>query len=392
VRSVLFKRLTNFFASWRGVIRLNKISKSGIRVAFYAEGNVFKGFLAPVIKAFTTELNQEICYLTSDPNDTFLSDPPHNVSAVYIGWGSAMIFSFQTLKFDVLAMTMPDLNLFHIKRSFHPVHYIYLQHSLVSSHMVYRTGAFDHFDSILCSGPHQITEIHEWEKINNLPSKELYEHGYAPLEMIMAGFSGCPKKPAPIDKSCRVLVAPSWGAEGVIDRGAAPLIECLLGAGHHVTLRTHPQSMRTSFAKIELLKKAFARHPDFEFDNDTSMFDSLYEADVLVSDWSGIALEYAFGLERPVIFIDVPRKVNNSRYTEMENIPLEVTAREQLGVILSPDKLDMAADLVASLSKDQKRFAEQAWKLRRKHVFNLGKSAKIGADIIKKIAEKQKRS
>jgi YidC/Oxa1 family membrane protein insertase len=150
--------------------------------------------------------------------------------------------------------------------------------------------------------------------------------------------------------------------------------------------------MRTSFAKIELLKKAFARHPDFEVDNDTSMFDSLYEADVLVSDWSGIALEYAFGLERPVIFIDVPRKVNNSRYTEMENIPLEVTAREQLGVILSPDKLDMAADLVASLSKDQKRFAEQARKLRRKHVFNLGKSAKIGADIIKKIAEKQKRS
>ncbi len=379
-------------ASWRGAIGLNKLSKSGIGIAFYSEGNAFNGFLRPVIKALTTDLDLEICYLTSDPNDTFLLDPSHNVTPVYIGWGSAMTYAFQTLKFDVLVMTMPDLNSFHIKRSLHPVHYIYLQHSLVSSHMVYRTGAFDHFDTIFCSGPHQIAEIREWESINGLAAKDIYEHGYAPLETIMQGFKAHLQSSPSTSKSRRVLLAPSWGPEGVIDRGAAPLIESLLEAGHYVTLRTHPHSMRTSFAKIEELKKTFTPHPNFDIDQDTSMFDSLYDTDVLVSDWSGIALEYGLGLERPIIFIDVPRKVNNPRYTELENIPFEVTAREQLGVVLSPDKLDTAADLVALLSEDQQRFAEQARQLRNDYVFNLGKSAKVGADLINKIAHQQKKN
>ena len=387
----MLKKINNFFSSWRGLFGLRKLLKSGVRIAFYSEGNAYRGFLEPVVEELTTGLNVKICYMTSDPADIFLLNPPYNVNPVYIGWGSAMIFAFQTLRFDVLVMTMPDLNLFHIKRSFYPVHYIYLQHSLVSSHMVYRTGAFDHFDSIFCSGPHQVAEIREWENINGLKAKKLYQHGYAPLETVMRGFNSyLGSSPRLLERGCRVLVAPSWGSEGIIDKGAAPLIESLLNAGHHVILRTHPQSIKTSFVKIHELKKIFMPHPNFEFDHDTSIFESLYDADVLVSDWSGIALEYGLGLERPVIFIDVPRKVHNSRYTEVTNIPFEVVAREQLGVVLSADKLDKAPDLVTLLTENKNRFAKQARILRHKYVFNLGKSAKIGATFIKQIAEKQK--
>jgi YidC/Oxa1 family membrane protein insertase len=314
---ILLKKISNFFSSWRGLISIKKLLKLGVRIAFYSEGNAYRAFLEPVVNELTRGLNLEICYLTSDPDDIFLDKPPYNVKPIYIGWGSAMIFAFQTLRFNVLVTTMPDLNSFHIKRSVHPVHYIYLQHSLVSSHMVYRTGAFDHFDSIFCAGPHQIAEIREWEAINNLEAKELYEHGYAPLETIMQGFeSHLRLSPSPPpNKSCRILVAPSWGPEGIIDRGAAPLIENLLVAGHQVILRIHPQSIKTSFTKIEELKKTFILYPNFKVDQDTSTFETLYDVDVLVSDWSGIALEYGLGLERPVIFVDVPRKVNNPRYT-----------------------------------------------------------------------------
>ena len=392
-RSLLLKKINNFFSSWRGLFDLRKLLKSGVRIAFYSEGNAYRGFLEPVVEELTTGLNIKICYMTSDPADIFLQNPPTNVNPVYIGWGSAMIFAFQTLRFDVLVMTMPDLNLFHIKRSFYPVHYIYLQHSLVSSHMVYRTGAFDHFDSIFCSGPHQIAEIREWEFINGLKAKKLYRHGYAPIETVMRGFKSylslSPSSPL-LKKSHRVLIAPSWGPEGIIDKGASPLIESILNAGHHVVLRIHPQSMKTSFTKIRELKKTFMSHSNFKFDPDTSMYESLYDADVLVSDWSGIALEYGLGLERPVIFIDVPRKVNNSRYTELKNVPFEVVVREQLGVVLSLNKLDKAADLVTLLTNDKNRFAKKARNLRDKHVFNLGKSAKIGATLIRQIAEKQR--
>ena len=58
--------------------------------------------------------------------------------------------------------------------------------------------------------------------------------------------------------------------------------------------------------------------------------------------------------------------------------------------MLSADKLDKAPDLVTLLTENKNRFAKQARILRHKYVFNLGKSAKIGATFIKQIAEKQK--
>mgnify|MGYP003326545469 CR=1 FL=1 len=42
--------------------------------------------------------------------------------------------------------------------------------------------------------------------------------------------------------------------------------------------------------------------------------ESLHRSDLMISDWSGAALDYALGLNKPVLFIDVPRKVNNLDY------------------------------------------------------------------------------
>src|SRR5690606_13279690 len=92
---------------------------------------------------------------------------------------------FATLDVDVLLLTMPDLQTFHIKRSPHPVHYCYVHHSIVSTHMVYRPEAFDHFDSILCVGPHHIEEIRTREALFSLNAKTLVESGYGRLDKIL---------------------------------------------------------------------------------------------------------------------------------------------------------------------------------------------------------------
>ena len=64
-----------------------------------------------------------------------------------------------------MIMTMPDLETFHIKRSkSHPVHYIYMFHSMVSTHLVYRKSAFDNYDTIFCVGEHHLDEIQNTEK------------------------------------------------------------------------------------------------------------------------------------------------------------------------------------------------------------------------------------
>ena len=384
----VLKYFQSFIASWRGCIELRSLPLEDKNLVFYSEGGAYHGFLLPVISHLTEDHNLKIYYLTSDQDDPLLSEPPENVKSIYVGWGSAMIFAFQTLEAKVLVMTMPDLHSFHIKRSRYPVHYIYLQHSLVSSHMVYKPGAFDHFDTILCSGSHHVSEIREWEKLNNLPEKNLYEHGYAPLDTILDMVSSRPLISKPATSNYNVLVVPSWGSEGLIENGAKELVGSLLDAGHYVTLRLHPQSRINSAKNVKLLAANFNSHPNFEMDIDNAIFESLIKADVLISDWSGVSLEFAFGLERPVIFIDVPKKINNPRYTELENIPIEISARDKIGIILGQEKLDKVTDVVTEIMEDSEKFVTQIRALRDKTVFNIGQSAKRGSELIYDIVKK----
>ena len=44
----------------------------------------------------------------------------------------------------------------------------------------------------------------------------------------------------------------------------------------------------------------------------------------MISDWSGSAYEFAFGTLKPVIFVDVPKKVNNPEYIKFKNKPIEI--------------------------------------------------------------------
>jgi len=238
----MFKHVNLFILSWLGYFKLSKLSATDLKFVFYSEGRAYHGFLLPVITSLINNYDVKVYYLTSDPNDSLIKNPSHNIIPIYIGWGSAMLMAFQTLKACTLTMTMRDLNSFHIKRSQYPVHYIYLQHSIVSSHMVYRAGAFDHFDSILCPGPHQVAEIREWESLNSLPAKDLYEHGYAPLNTIIEASQSQNIATHQQSKIYHVLVAPSWGPEGVIEKGAEPLIKSLLDAGHYVTLVCIPKA------------------------------------------------------------------------------------------------------------------------------------------------------
>ena len=69
----------------------------------------------------------------------------------------------------------------------------------------------------------------------------------------------------------------------------------------------------------------------FHFEGDTGTNESLHAANIMVSDWSGVALEFAFGLEKPVVFIDQPLKLNNAEYSRLKSVPLEILLREKIG-------------------------------------------------------------
>jgi hypothetical protein len=373
---------------WEGVRQYLKDCASDQSLTFFSEGRPYHSFLHPVISAMQHILSKPVFYITCDEDDPYLTEPPNNVKPYFIGNGPAMIYLFTNTKTGTMVMTMPDLNKFHVKRSVHPVHYVYIFHSIVSTHMVYREGAFDHFDSILCVGPHQKLEIRAWEKLRGLPEKNLLNHGYGPLDALLNANTLLPQQTTEgTANRTNILIAPSWGSQGILETVGQELISILMAANLNVTVRPHPRTRELSPRTLLELTQKFGSDQRFALDLDTTDFDSLITADLMISDWSGAAMELSFGLGKPVLFIDVPPKVNNLSWEDISLAPLEVAYRSQVGRILSPSDIHQAPERIIELLSNCKDFADNIRALRKTHVYNVGTSGRDGARIIYGISQ-----
>ncbi len=377
--------IRRWLREWRQWRCFCKLNDDELALVVYSEDSGSWPHLGPVVDGLLERFNGVVCYVTSDANDPQLERNHQNLRTFYLGSGAIRTHFFMTLKARVLLMTMPDLETYHIKRSrAASVHYVYLFHSLVSTHMIYRKSAFDHFDTILCGGPHHREEIRETERTYQLPAKELIDHGYGRIDTIRREMH---PQEEPIPGPIKVLVAPSWGPEGLIETHGVELANILLEAGFDLVFRPHPMTGKKWPGAIKALTDRFSSHERFSLDVDMSSKKSLEESNVMISDWSGAALEYAFGLERPVVFIDLPRKVNNPEYEKINCVPLEVSVRSKIGKVINVEELPEIPHAIRTLCEDRTAFREQIAKVLRESVYNLGHSAEAGVDAILHIVD-----
>jgi YidC/Oxa1 family membrane protein insertase len=289
------------------------------------------------------------------------------------------------LNCKVFVMTLADLNQFHYKRSVHPVHYLYVFHALVSTHMMYRFGAFDHYDSILCVGPHQIKEIRKHEAMHGLKPKDLLKAGYYRLERIHKAYRKETTDELSGTDRRTVLIAPSWGPDNVLESCGERLAGSLLDAGYRVIVRPHPETLKRSPDLMASLDSSFGNNPNFKLERSVKTDDSLLQADVLICDCSGVALEYAFGTERPVLFLDVPYKIKNKRYSELEIEPLELSLRTEIGEVVPADEVGSVTRVIDRLISERLIYQKRIVALRNEYVYEFGRSSEIGARHIYKL-------
>ncbi len=376
------------FRAFKDSRRFRQLEPEERRIVFYAENSHSWVHFAPIIEHLTGILERRVCYVTSSVGDPILETRNERIEPYYVGDGTACTYFFMNLEADVAVLTMPDLERFHKKRSrVHPVHYVYVFHSIVSTHMIYRPGAFDHYDTIFAVGPHHLAEIRATEEAHGFESKQLVRHGYGRLDSILESRAGRPPAVAAGPEApVRVLIAPSWGPDGLLETRGEELIRHLLAAGCHVTLRPHPETSKRWPRVLRGLDR-FAGDQRFVLETDIASRDSLLASHVMISDWSGAALEYAFGLERPVLFIDVPRKVNNPEYEKIGHEPIEASIRGEIGEVLAPDRLADVGLAVARLTAEPWHFRDQIRAARERTVFHLGGSGAVGAEHLARLAD-----
>ena len=379
-----------FGKEWGELEKFNQLDLDERSIVFYSESSVI---LYPYVEEIINELekrDQKICYVTSSRNDPILKNK--GIKTFYIGDGSARTKFFLELKTRVLIMTMPDLDTYYIKRSkTFPVNYIYLFHSMNSTHMAFQKGAFDRFDTIFCVGQYQIQEIRATEQLYNLKQKKLVECGYGLLDKLLKSRpSHSQENFLSKNNKKKILIAPSWGKQNLLETVGIDLVKILLDAGYHVTVRPHPMTIKKSPKLIKQIKEKFEKNPDFLLDTNTSSFEQLFSSYALITDWSGIGHEYAFVCERPVIYVDVPKKARNKDYEKIHLVPFEISIRDKIGEVISTQSLESIPERIEFLYGHITDFQSKIKKIRDDTVFNIGKSGEAAANEIIKIINKEK--
>jgi len=256
-----------------------------------------------------------------------------------------------------------------------------------------RKDAVDYYDTVLCVGDHHIREIRASEKMYGLKFKQLVKYGYTRLDTLIEEHQRRrQKEPELIDGKKRILIAPSFGEHSILEAMGCELIDLLLRANYHVTARPHPVTQRHHPQSIQKIRDAFKEHPQFVLETEIRSHDSLHQSHCMISDWSGVSLEYAFALERPVIFIDVPRKIKNPDWEELSLELIEIKIRREIGEVVSAHRLNDLPQVIESLCAKAGQHKEQIRAARERTVFNIGKTGKVGADHIIRIASECKKN
>ena len=377
------------FKGWSEWRQYRKLPADWRNIVIYSESGQDWHYFEPLVSALNDELNHKVTYVSSDPNDMGLERQHELFKAIHIPEGLVLTLHFNFQKADVVVMTMMDLNNLQLKKSISPVHYIYLFHSLGSTHMVDHANSYDAYDSLFCVGPHHVAELRKRESMQGLQKRNLFEYGHPRLEnlLVVAMSYQLSATLAEASDTTTVLIAPTWGDQSIFNTCGDALTVMLLNAGYHVIVRPHYNTLKMTPEVIDRLREKYGDHDNFEYQDRMGESDSLFRSDILISDWSAMAIEYALGLEKPVLFIDLPRRVRNPDWEALGIEPQEASFRDLAGDIVSPDNLDEVLQKIDQLLQGQEGFRRRMQGLRSKMVFNIGNSIQVGAKEIARLAD-----
>ncbi len=288
---------------------------------------------------------------------------------------------------DIMVMTTPDLENFQLKRSYvkKDIEYIYVPHDVNSSNLTFHKNALDHFDTIFTSGPKNRDEIAEREEKFELPKKNLIAWGSSVIDNMTVSYEQmCAEERGEADRGNEktVLIAPSWQADNILDSCIEQMLDRLTETGHRIIVRPHPQYVRHFEARIDALAAKYEARGVI-FQKDFSSNKTVYMADLLVTDWSSIAFEYAFSTLKPVLFINTPMKIVNPDYRELDTVPIDIELRDKVGISIATEKLE--EEIVPAVDRllADKQFSRDAMrKLKEEYIYHNGASGKVGAKYI----------
>jgi len=298
---------TIYFLGRALIIKLKTVLSGGKAVTassiehpfvIYCEGKQYYNVFKPVLDEFENR-KVGLLYLTSSQDDPVFDNTWNFIKAEFIGEGNRAFAHLNILHAGVCLMTTPGLDVYQLKRSKMVKHYAHILH-MPSDATMYRLFGLDYFDSVLLTGDYQADDIKILERQRNIPEKKLITVGCSYLDVYVERIKNLPSEE---NRPFTVLVSPSWGASALLTRYGEKLLDPLNASGWRIIIRPHPQSKKSEAAILERLQTRYKDSSNIEWDYERENICSLYKADIMISDFSGIIFDYMFLCDRPLLYV-----------------------------------------------------------------------------------------
>jgi CDP-glycerol glycerophosphotransferase (TagB/SpsB family) len=345
------------------------------KYVFFSENKNYQKYLIDFIAALAST-HLEIIYLSSEKNDKIILP---NVKNIYIGSGLKRLFYLNLIKSDFFFMTLTDLGNHEIKKNKNIDKYIYIFHAANSVHRAYTPTAFDNYDIILCPGPKYEIEIKKLEKLNNLSKKEIIKTGYFYLDKLQK-FKN--KKNTNLKT---VLIAPSWNYNDAnfLVNYSEEVIKKLINLNYKVIFRPHPEHFVRNKVFLEILLKKYIKFQNFTIDKNENNLDSMLESKYLITDYSGIAIEYLLGLNKPVIYFDKYPKIHNENYKDIQEDTIEDDVKKLFGISVNDPDIENLEDYLIMSEKKIDNNLQLIENYTKENFFNLNNSINYTFNLFK---------
>lgn len=271
---------------------------------FFSESKYYQKYFIEFIKKFKCE--NKLIYLSNDPSDII---ELNNVKSLAIKNTFILNVAMSIIQANVVFMTMTDLNFNEIKKSKFVKKYIYIFHSPMSTNKIYTATAFKAYDEIYSVGEYQYNELLKL----NIDKKKIKKIGYFYFDYLQNNLVKVNK----VEKET-ILIAPSWNLnkKNFLTIYAFQLIKHLIDSKEYkIIFRPHPEHYKRNKSELNKINKHFSNKKDFIIDISIDNLKALSSSDVLITDNSGIFIEFLFVINKPVIFFDKFDKVHNGEYS-----------------------------------------------------------------------------
>ena len=392
--SLLFSALfgiigTLFFLSKALLIKLktfsftDKINKkeniSKAKIIIYGEDKRYYNVFKPIIEEL---INLEIptIYYSSSYDDKIFEIKSDFLKSEFIGTGNKAYAKLNFIEADICLMTTPNLDVFQLKRSKGVKKYVHIMHA-TSEAALYCVYSLDFFDAVLLSGENQINDIRELENLRGTKVKELDIIGSVYLDELEKKKKFLNTN-SEIKNKRTVLIAPSWGINGLLKRFGDKLIDAILDNDFYCIIRPHPQSLIVEKQIIEKLKDKYKDNENLEWDFNVDNIYSLSRADVMLSDFSGVIFDYAFLFEKPTIIPSFNFDKRGYDAIELKEETWTLKTLPKISVSLDENNFSEISNIVNE-AINNKSLKENILKVKEEAYMHRGEAGKRGALILR---------